>query len=147
MNMYLCCLSAVHVLIICSSVYECADSIPKPRTQNWGNQAKQWPWEGSEGVFKQPNLQRERHSQPTVNMRMKWTDLHQHQQHASSSSMSVSSDTNIRNKHTILYSSVHTYLTIFNVSRRIKINQINLGRNMRLFFSVVLSQTESSQVR
>jgi hypothetical protein len=31
-----------------------------------------------------------------VNMRMKWTDSHQHQQHPRSSSMSVSSDTNIR---------------------------------------------------
>jgi hypothetical protein len=96
MHMYLCCLCTVHVVITCSCVWVCELKNLKPSTQNCGSQAKQWPWEESEGIYWQPHLQKRMTYSVYCEPRMTWTDLHHHQQRTSSSSMPMSSNTNIR---------------------------------------------------
>ncbi len=88
-----------------------------------------------------PIYRRERHNQSTVNMGTKWTNSHQHQQHASGSSMSVSSDRNIRRLSHYLVKKCTNMPYPFLFFPQVKKNHIYSGKNMRLFLSVVLLQT------
>ncbi len=134
----------MHVIISCSSVCVCVCELgnSKPSTKIWDSQAKQWPREECEGVYKQSHLQKRVILLVfcSQNMRTRWTNSHQYQQHANSSSMSTSSNTNTKG------SSQGWKINVYNIyanhfilfSRRLKINHNDPKKNMCFFLRMVL---------
>ncbi len=48
----------MHMIITCNNVCMCGLEDLKPSPQTWAAKRKQWPWEESKGIYKQPNLQK-----------------------------------------------------------------------------------------